>query len=298
MKRLLISVIVLIILIGCSNSLEGYPKVESSKERETSKDDILYPEASGVKTKEDNIVLIDYSNTDHGYIMVKTKTRDHRRLKLRIGLEDDEYTYDIPRDDEYISYPLTFGDGTYHIKVYENINDSNYALNFSFDMNVTLENEYDPYLYPSIIVDYDLNTRAVDKSFEICEGVKTDIDRVFAVYKWIVKNIKYDYDKVEEVSNKYVLPILDETLELKKGICFDYAALMTCMLRVQMIPVKVVTGYVEEGYHAWVEVYIEDMGWINPDIYFDSKDYSMIDPTYDAMGGADYNGMYEDLYKY
>ena len=109
------------------------------------------------------------------------------------------------------------------------ISDSNYALNFSFDMSVVLENEYDPYLYPSIIVDYDLNTRAVDKSFEICEGVKTDIDRVFAVYKWIVKNIKYDYDKVEEVSNKYVLPILDETLDLKKGICFDYAALMTCM---------------------------------------------------------------------
>ena len=58
MKRLLISVIVLVMLIGCSNSLEGYPKVESSKERETSKDDILYPEASGVKTKEYNIVLI------------------------------------------------------------------------------------------------------------------------------------------------------------------------------------------------------------------------------------------------
>ena len=266
MKRLLISVIVLIILMGCLNSLEGYPKVESAKEKETSKDNILYPEASGIKTREDNIVLIDYSNTDHGYIMVKTKTSDHRRLKLRIGLGDDEYTYDIPKDDEYISYPLTFGDGNYHIKVYENISDSNYALNFSFDMSVVLENEYDPYLYPSIIVDYDLNTRAVDKSFEICEGVKTDIDRVFAVYKWIVKNIKYDYDKVEEVSNKYVLPILDETLDLKKGICFDYAALMTCMLRVHMIPVKVVTGYVEEGYHAWVEVYIEDIGWINPDI--------------------------------
>ena len=108
MKRLLLSVIVLIILVGCSNSLEGYPKVESAREKETSKDNILYPEASGIKTREDNIVLIDYSNTDHGYIMVKTKTSDHRRLKLRIGLGDDEYTYDIPKDDEYISYPLTF----------------------------------------------------------------------------------------------------------------------------------------------------------------------------------------------
>lgn len=295
---MLLIVIVLAILVGCQSKLEGYPKIEASKEKITSKDNILYPEASGEKINEDDIVLIDYSNTDCGYIMVKTKTSDHKRLKLRIGMGETQYTYDITKEDTFISYPLTFGNGIYHISVYENLDDNKYAIINSFDIDVVLDSEYDPYLYPSIIVDYDLNTRAVDKSFELCEGINTDIERVYTVYRWIVENIKYDYDKVEEVSNKYVLPILDETLDLKKGICFDYAALMTCMLRVQMIPVKIVNGYVEEGYHAWVEVYIEDIGWINPYVYFDSKNYAMIDPTYDSMGGANYNGMYESLYKY
>ena len=39
------------------------------------------------------------------------------------------------------------------------------------------------------------------------------------------------------------LPSVDETLKTKKGICFDYAALMTAMLRSQGIPTKLEIGY-------------------------------------------------------
>ena len=68
---------------------------------------------------------------------------------------------------------------------------------------------------------------------------------------------------------------MDVILQEKKGICFDYAALMATMLRSQNIPAKMEIGYanMEEGavYHAWLSVYIKDIGWIDDLIEFDGK---------------------------
>lgn len=300
MKLGVIFILGLLFLGACENAanLDNYPIIKKSRDRLANKEDILYPIASNELVRSNDIVTIDYSNTNYGYIMLKTNMTNHKRLKLRISKDNNEYTYDIPKEEVYISYPLTFNDGIYNIKIFENVNDNNYALIENFDIKVKLDDDKYPYLYPNVIVDYDIKTKAINKAYELCAEVNTDIERVFKVYKWIIENIDYDYDKVEEVSNKYVLPIIDEVLEAKKGICFDYAALMSCMLRVLNIPTKLVTGYVDRGYHAWVEVYIEDIGWINPDIYFENKDYVLIDPTYDSMPGDKYKGPYEDLYKY
>ena len=162
---------------------------------------------------------------------------------------------------------------------------------------MTLENEFVPYLYPNQVVDYDTNTLCLQKSFELVKDDKTELDRVQHIYTWVLDNIVYDWDKVEEVQGKYVLPVLDETYQEKKGICFDYAALMSAMLRVQHIPTKVVTGMVDEGYHAWIEVYIENMGWIKPHVYFNNGEWTTMDPTYDAMD-QEYDGDYEIIYTY
>ena len=43
------------------------------------------------------------------------------------------------------------------------------------------------------------------------------------VYNYVVKNVKYDDEKAQNVQSGY-LPSVDETLKTKKGICFDYAA--------------------------------------------------------------------------
>ena len=49
----------------------------------------------------------------------------------------------------------------------------------------------------------------------------------------------------------------------EKGICFDYAALMTAMLRSQGIPTKLEIGYSGEVYHAWISTYIDEIGWVD-----------------------------------
>ena len=60
------------------------------------------------------------------------------------------------------------------------------------------------------------------------------------------------------------------------------SALMAAMLRSQGIPTRLHVGYAGDAYHAWINVYIEDIGWIDGIIQFDGKDWSLMDPTFAA----------------
>lgn len=281
-------------LISCGETKE---KVENTESKSYTFEEILWPSADGINVFEDEKVLVDYSHIEKGYIMAKTKTTDHSRLKIMILKNDEKYTYDLNKEDIYEIYPLNMGDGDYTVKVYENIQDDQYSLRFSFDCSVELESEFSPFLYPNQVVDYDESTLCIEKSFELVKDDKTDLDRVEHIYDWVLDNVVYDWDKVDEVQGKYVLPVLDDVYNNKKGICFDYAAIMAAMLRVQHIPTKVVTGMIDEGYHAWIEVYIENMGWIKPHVYFNSGEWTTMDPTYDAMNEK-YDGEYSKKYVY
>ena len=80
------------------------------------------------------------------------------------------------------------------------------------------------------------------------------------------------------------LPVLDAVLEKKSGICFDYAALMTGMLRSQGIPCKLVVGYAGQAYHAWISVWSEETGWVEGIIYFNGSAWQRMDPTFASSG--------------
>ena len=45
------------------------------------------------------------------------------------------------------------------------------------------------------------------------------------------------------------------------------------------------SGYSGGLYHAWVNVYIDNVGWIDNFIYFDGHDWSLMDPTFASSGG-------------
>ena len=55
---------------------------------------------------------------------------------------------------------------------------------------------------------------------------------------------------------------------------------MTGMLRSQGIPSKLVVGYAGTAYHAWISVWTEETGWVDGVIYFDSKTWHRMDPTF------------------
>jgi len=106
------------------------------------------------------------------------------------------------------------------------------------------------------------------------------------IYRYVVKSLSYDYDKAATVQSGY-LPDLDAVLAAGKGICFDYAALMTAMLRSQGIPCKLVVGYAGTEYHAWISVWSEETGWVDGVVYFNGTTWQRMDPTFmSASGGS------------
>ena len=55
---------------------------------------------------------------------------------------------------------------------------------------------------------------------------------------------------------------------------------MAAMLRSQGVPVKLVVGYTGSLYHAWLNVWSEESGWVDAVIYFDGSDWKLMDPTF------------------
>ena len=194
--------------------------------------------------------VIDGSQSFHGYVMVRYKGKNPK-IKVQV-IKDTAYTYDLNARDAFEVYPFTEGNGVYVVKVFE------YAQLLSQSIFVSLINEFVPFLYPNQYVNFHSDSRAVKLACELADG-KDSLEKTAAVYHYVVENICYDYEKAKNVQSGY-LPNVDETLRSKKGICLDYAALMTAMLRSLHIPAKLVVGYTGELYHAWVSVYLEEDG--------------------------------------
>ena len=81
--------------------------------------------------------------------------------------------------------------------------------------------------------------------------------------------------------------VLDTVMAAKKGICFDYAALMTGMLRSQGVPCRLLIGYAGTQYHAWISVWTEEQGWVDGVIRFNGTSWQRMDPTFASTSQRD-----------
>ena len=82
----------------------------------------------------------------------------------------------------------------------------------------------------------------------------------------MVGNFTYDLERAKSVQSGY-LPDVDAVLAEKKGICFDYASVMTAMLRSQNIPCTLTKGYAGSSYHAWNKVNVSG-NWYQIDMTY------------------------------
>lgn len=242
--------------------------------------------ASEVNTASNSKVTVDYSNLAEGFVSVKYTGGKDLKIKAQVIKENGTtYTYNLNNEGNYETFPLTDGDGRYTVKVYENISGTKYAQAFSYSLDLKLRNEFLPFLYPNQYVNFSDSSQVVAKAAELAAGLNTDMDKLSAVYSFVIKNFTYDYEKAKTVQSGY-LPVVDDVLAAKKGICFDYAAVMSAMLRSQDIPCKLVIGYAGTIYHAWINVYLEDKGWVEKAIYFDGENWTLMDPTFASSGGS------------
>jgi len=247
---------------------------------------VLVPTASGTKVAKNTKAVIDYSNITDGYVMVKWLAKTSEELRVQIvGPSGEKYTYFIWANDTYEVFPLSDGNGKYTVGVFEHAGGGRYARANNIDFRVTLKDEFAPFLHPNQYVNFSKDSKAVAKAAELVTRNSDLIDKVASVYKFVTGNITYDTKLADEiVAGKHpgYLPDIDAVLASKKGICFDYAALMTAMLRSQNIPTKLVVGYADKVRHAWINVYSDETGWIDSVIFFDGKVWTMMDPTFAA----------------
>ncbi len=239
----------------------------------------LVCEAPGTDIDGNEFVTIDYSNSSEGYIMVNY-LGSAAKVKLQLtGPDEVTYTYNITNG--YAAFPLTSGDGSYSINVCENIVDSKYSVVFAASYKFSNISEFGPYLYPNQYVSFNESNETVKKGAELASSCSDDLEVVTNIYNYIISNISYDYDKADSVASGYISDI-DEILNSKTGICLDYAAVMTSMLRTQSIPTRLEVGYVGKDmvYHAWISVYIKEVGWLNGVIQFNGQEWSLVDPTF------------------
>jgi len=242
--------------------------------------------APGTNVAESDKAVIDFSNAHDGYIMAKFRKNTDRGVRAVVLVPDGtQYTYRLAPGGDYEVLPLTGGNGEYTFSVVEQVEgeDTRYALVVTATVDVVLTDEFAPFLRPNQFVNYNRNSVAVRKATELTAGIDGFMETVAAVYNFVITNIVYDKELAETVQSGY-LPDLDAVLVKGKGICFDYAAVMTAMLRSQGIPTRMVFGYTGEDYHAWISVFAEETGWVDDVIFFDGDSWQLMDPTFASSG--------------
>lgn len=304
MKRILFCLVFLFLLLGCSAPKEPIsaqaetetavtqtiPAVEReaenlSQEPPPAVSIILQPEASGTRMERCDVAEVDYSHSEDGYIMVRYFGQTDSRLKVLLKGPSTTYNYNLPQG-QWTVFPLSDGEGSYQAGVYRNTGGTKYATVMTVQFEVTLTDEFTPFLRPNQYVNYLEAPDTMALVSQLCAGLTHPLDKVAAVYDYVVGHLTYDDEKAATVKSGY-LPVLDEVLREKKGICFDYAALMAAMLRSQDVPCKLVVGYAGNIYHAWISVWTEENGWIDGIIFFDGHIWKRMDPTFASSAAGD-----------
>lgn len=273
--------LMVICLSSCNKSNKTY--VSSSTTIRDNTPVCLIPEAPGIDVCGNEFISVDYSNSAEGYLMIQY-LGDSDAVKLQItGPDYMTYTYDL-FDNNIECFPISAGNGLYNIGVYEQVDGTQYSTVFKTDMEFTIDNELGAFLYPNQYVKFNKDSQVVAKAMELAAPAHDDLEVINFVYNYLIENITYDTPKAENAQGGYI-PDVDEILNIKEGICIDYAAVMTSILRSQRIPVRMEIGYAGSAYHAWISAYAENIGWINGVVEFDGINWSLMDPTVAASSG-------------
>jgi transglutaminase-like putative cysteine protease len=211
---------------------------------------------------------IDDLYKDRGFLRIGYKG-DNEKIRVRIEKENEKYYYYLNSEGNLVNFPLQMGAGKYEISVLVNIPGQKYAYTTALSKVVEIKDPgLNTFLNPVQPIKWDEELVSVTK--EII-GNETDENKKFEkIHEYIINNISYDYDKIDELTPDYA-PDPYSIYESKKGICYDYASLLAAMLRIEGIPTKLIKGYYTPSgvYHAWNEIYL-------------NEEWVLIDSTADA----------------
>lgn len=211
----------------------------------------------------------DLSDVNKGILKVNYENTENKKIKIMVQNNNQKSFYDLK---SFSQYPLTFGNGEYVVAILENTDGSKYKSISAKKISVVINNPTKVYLNPSQMLNWNENMEAIKKAKELTKGMTTNKEKAFAIYDYIVKNFKYDYDKINSIDNSYI-PNPEAIFNSKSAICSDFASLYAVMLRSVDVPTKYVKGNKNDisTYHAWNQVYLEDSNkWITIDTTYDN----------------------------
>lgn len=123
-------------------------------------------------------------------------------------------------------------------------------LRLSYPETIAKQQEID-----AILATFDVENNSIIALAQLCNS-------------YIFNNFTY----TKGITN--VQTTIDEILELKKGVCQDFAHVLLQFLRTAGVPSRYVSGYIcpnesglrgEGATHAWVEIYSPTQGWLGLD---------------------------------
>lgn len=145
------------------------------------------------------------------------------------------------------------------------------------DQETLRKTELDPTGINSTYTQLPENTSPLISQFteSITEDAETPYGKARAIEHWLESNKEYSLNisrpKDENIVNSFIF-------DMEKGYCQYFASSMVVMLRSQGIPARYVAGFApgekvdnntyvvrENKGHAWVEVFISDVGWVRMD---------------------------------
>jgi len=282
LHKIVLLVLIIAVISGCSQNNNTENNETSQPAASISSHEIPIPAATGVDIESDERASIDYSNMGYGYVIVEFSETSEKTLRVAVKEpHGDTYFYALRDGGVPEIIPLTEGDGEYMIGIYENTEGSNYSRVISVKLDVVLEDDILPFLYPNQFVNFSKESELVALAAELTKDAHTTEEKIAAIYEYVVKNFTYDHERAATVPSGY-LPNLDEVLKEKEGICFDYSALVTAMLRSQGIPTRLEIGYHGEEYHAWISKLCDTDGWIENRYHHNGEEWYRMDPTIES----------------
>jgi len=213
----------------------------------------LWPAASGTNVLEDGALHVDASNISDGYFEASSLMTGEHRLKMRVEKEDMTLTYDLEAGGEQQTFPLQLGDGEYQVTLYENVGGKKYAQAGHVSLSVQLSDPLSPFLYTNQYVRYRPEDPVMAEAAQMSQAQAGE-GLYHSVHDYLIGGYLYDYVKAITVGTGE-LPDIAACYETKTGICQDLSALTVCLLRSGGVPAKLVIGYADDNYHAWVLAY-------------------------------------------
>ena len=203
----------------------------------------------------------------------------YKNETLKVKMLADVFPYMLPYyanefaanyiNDCYAEWDYTVNEAyTVQFSYYEYLSSHNYSVS-----SAAIEQKYRTYWVDTQYLNVNEDTRAELLKLAEAAGIRADsADVIEAVRDYINSAATYDLDCAEAPDG--VDKVIYFLTQSKSGVCRHFATAATLMYRSLGIPARYVEGFavdaVEDAWvtvmsdraHAWVEVYIDGMGWV------------------------------------